>query len=344
MRKHAIVLFFAIATTTLMEAEALADRIHLPCDKPLAASVGTGIFTGDSDTDDFGDIEFTRIQPTFLRLELTAFSNCEERTTRDADMKPVGRQDKVTRWWLGSLSFYGSVTPETTKLSLHNEPDVIPVLDENGDPVLDEEGNPVTKTENTLVRANLRAGTDFSGGFGARLALIDAKYFHVEAFGEWAGSFGWNPAHADTIVAHALELDIDVTKLAMNHAMLSYRWDMKNVGLTIAVPTRPNTVSKNRVTPYASLGYTWFDASVDLDLDEEVTHDLIALGVDVDKVTEQRTIHKKSFTALIGTRVDFNKVFSLEASAIFAKTDHTTIYWFTGSAVFRFDYPWNWGR
>ena len=338
MRKHAAILAFAIVTA--FGASARADRIHLPCDKPVAASIGTGIFTGDSDTDDFGDIEFTRIQPTFLRLELTAFSNCEAQTRHDADLKPIGRQDKVTRWWLGSLSFYGTITPETTKLSLHNEPDIIPVLDENGDPVLDEEGNPVTKTENTLVRANLEAGTDFSGGVGARLALIDAKYFHVEAFGEWAGSFGWNPARANTLVAHALELDIDVTRLAMDHAKLSYRWDMKNVGLTIAVPTRPNTVSKNRLTPYASIGYTWFNASVDLDLDEKVTHDLVALGVDVDKVTERRSIRKRSFTALIGARLDFNKTFSLETSAIFAKTDHTTIYWFTGSAVFRFDYPW----
>ncbi|GEM_PF-2906925 len=333
---------FAFIHAFLMGAEARADRIHLPCDKPVAASVGTGIFTGSSDTDDFGDIEFTRIQPTFLRLELTAFSNCEARTTRDADLKPIGRHDKVTRWWLGSLSFYGSITPETTKLSLRNQPEIIPVLDENGDPVLDEDGNPVTKTENTLVRANLEAGTDFSGGLGARLSLIDAKYFHVEMYGEYAGSFGWNPARADTIVAHAIGLDIDVTGLARDHASLRYRWDMRNVGLTIAVPTRPNTISRNRLTPYASIGYTWFNASVDLDLDEDVTRDLTNLGVDVDKVTERRSIRKSSVAALIGARLDFNKTFSLETSAIFAKTEHTTIYWFTGSAVFRFDYPWNW--
>ncbi|HTK59932.1 MAG TPA: autotransporter outer membrane beta-barrel domain-containing protein [Candidatus Baltobacteraceae bacterium] len=334
--------FFAFAFIILSGAAARADRIHMPCDRPVAASVGTGIFTGNSDTDDFGDIEFMRIQPTFLRLELTLFSNCEARTDMDADLKPVGTHDRVTRWWLGSLSFYGSFTPETTQLAFRNEPKVIPELDENGDPVLDDMGNPVTTTENTLVRADLKAGTDFSGGFGARLSLIDAKHFHVEAYGEVAGSFGWNPAYANTIIAHALDLDIDVTKIAQDHAKLSYRWDMESAGLTIGFPLRPNTISRNRLTPFLSLGYTWFNAAVDLSLDEKVTDDLENLGVDVGKVTQRRSIHKSSLTALVGARLDFNKTFSLETSAVFAKTEHTTIYWFSGSAVFRFDYPWHW--
>lgn len=341
MRHHAV-RFVTVLVCLCGGASAWADRIHMPCDKPVEASIGTGIFTGNSDTDAFGDIQFERIQPTFLRLELTAFSNCVKETDKDADLKPLGTHDKVTRWWLGSLSFYGSVTPESTQLAFKNEPKVVPVLDDDGNPVLDDMGNPVTKTENTLVKADLKAGTDFSGGFGARLSLIDARHFHVEAFGEVAGSFSWNPAYADTVVAHALELDIDVTKLTQDHAKLSYRWDMENVGLTIGFPLRPNTVSKNRLTPYLSLGYTWFNADVDLKLDEQVTHDLVALGVDVDKVTERRSIRKSSLTALVGARLDFNKTFSLEASAVFAKTDHTTIYWFSGSAVFRFDYPWNW--
>jgi len=341
MRHLSASLVFVFSIVAL-EAEADADRIHLPCDKPIAASIGTGIFTGNSDTDEFGDLEFERIQPTFLRLELTAFSNCEARTVVGEDLKPIAVHDRVTRRWLGSLSFYGSVTPETTKLAFRNQPKVVPVLDENGDPVLDMDGNPVTKTENTLVRANLKAGTDFSGGFGARASLIDAKHFHVEAYAEWAGSFGWNPAYADTIIAHALELDIDVTSIARDHASLSYRWDMENVGLTIGFPLRPNTVSHNRVTPYLSVGYTWFNADVDLDLDAKVTEDLTNLGVDVAKITQRRSIHKSSLTALLGARYDVNKIFSLEASAVFAKTDHTTIYWFSGSAVFRFDYPWHW--
>jgi hypothetical protein len=340
MRKHAAILAFAIVSA--FGASARADRIHLPCDKPVAASVGSGIFTGNSDTDDFGDIKFERIQPLFARLELTLFSNCEPHTVVDGDLKPISTHDRVTRRWFGSLSFYGTITPETTTLSLHNEPKLIPVLDEDGNPVLDMDGNPVTKTENTLVRANLQAGTDVSGGFGARMSLIDAKHFHLEAYGEWAGSFGWNPARADTIVAHALELDIDVTKLAMDHASLSYRWDMENVGLTLGFPLQPNTASKNRLTPYLSLGYTWFNAEVDLDLDAKVTDDLTNLGVDVSKITQRRAIHKSSVTALIGARYDVNKVLSLESSMVFAKTEHTTIYWFSGSAIFRFDYPWNW--
>jgi len=333
---------FVFACVLFMGASARADRIHMPCDQPIAASIGTGVFTGSSETSDFGDIDFERIQPTFVRLELTAFSNCVKRTDRDADLKPVATHDHVTRWWLGSLSFYGSVTPETTKLAFRNTPRTITLLDDEGNPIVDENGDPISGTENTLIKADLKAGTDFSGSFGARLSLIDARHFHVEAFGEVAGSFSWNPAYANTVVAHALDLDIDVTKLTQDHAALSYRWDMENVGLTIGFPLRPNTISKNRLTPYASIGYTWFNADVDLDLDDQVTHDLEALGVDVAKVTERRSIRKSSVTALVGARLDFNKTFSLETSAVFAKTEHTTIYWFSGSAVFRFDYPWNW--
>jgi len=335
MRMHAASLAFALVIVT--GASARADRIHMPCDAPIAASIGTGVFTGDSDTDAFGSIKFERIQPTFGRLQLTLFNNCEAYTDTDADAKPV-THDRVTRWWLGSLSFYGSIAPETTSLGFHNEPKV--KVDDMGNPVLDDMGNPVT--ENTVTKADLEAGTDFSGGFGARLSLIDANHFHVEAFGEVAGTFGWNPARANTVVAHALELDIDVTRVVQDHAQLRYRWNMENVGLTIGVPLRPNTISKNRLTPFVSVGYTWFNADVDLKLDESVTHDLEALGVDVAKVTERRSLRKQSITGLLGARLDFNKSFSLETSAMFAKTDHTTVYWFSGEATFRFDWPWRW--
>lgn len=312
-------------------AEARADRIHMPCDAPVAASIGTGIFTGDSDTDAFGDIKFERIQPTFGRLQLTLFNNCEAYTDEDSDTKLRTTHDRVTRWWLGSLSFYGAIAPETTTLGFRNEPKV---------KLLDDMGNPVT--ENTLTKADLEAGTDFSGGFGVRLSLIDARHFHVEAYGEIAGTFGWNPARANTVVAHALELDIDVTRVVQEHAKLRYKWDMENVGLTIGFPLRPNTISKNRLTPFVSLGYTWFNADVDLKLDDSITHDLEALGVDVEKVTERRSLRKSSPTGMLGARLDFNKSFSLETSAIFMKTDHTTVYWFSGEATFRFDWPWKW--
>lgn len=337
MRIHAASLAFALIIS--VGASARADRIHMPCDAPIAASLGTGIFTGNSDTDAFGDIKFERIQPTFARFQLTLFNNCEAYTDTDPDAKPV-THDRVTRWWLGSLSFYGSIAPETTSLGFHNVPKA--KLDGDGNPVLDGMGNPLT--ENTLVKADLEAGTDFSGGFGARLSLIDAKHFHVEAFGEWAGSFGWNPARANSVTAHALELDLDVTKIVQDHAQLRYRWNMEDVGLTIGFPIRPNTISNNRLTPFLSVGYTWFSADVDLKLDGSVSHDLEALGVDVAKVSERRTLNKSSPIGMLGARLDFNKTFSIEASAIFMKTSQTAVYWFSGEATYRFDWPWHWGH
>lgn len=340
MRNFAASLAFAIVFYT--GAAARADRIHMPCDAPLAASLGTGVFTGHSDTDSYGNIDFERIQPTFLRLQFTAFNNCEAYTHEDTDedtgAKRLSTHDRVTRWWLGSLSFYGSIAPESTNLGFYNTPKQ--KLDGDGNPVVDSMGNPVT--ENTLLKANLDAGTDFSGGFGARLSLIDASHFHVEAFGEWAGSFGWNPARASTVVAHALELDLDVTKLFQQHVKLGYRWNMEDVGLTIGFPIRPNTISNNRLTPFVSLGYTWFSADVDLKIDDSVTQQLEALHVDVAKVTERRTLKKSSPIAMLGARLDFNKHVSIEASAIFMKTDYTTVYWFSGEATFRFDWPWHW--
>lgn len=319
-----------MAFVILSGTSARADRFHLPCDAPIAASLGTGIFTGNSDTDAFGDIKFERIQPTFGRLQLTVFNNCEAYTDQGTDTRPPATHDRVTRWWLGSLSFYGAIAPETTTLGFRNEPKA----------ELDAMGNQVT--ENTLTKADLEAGTDFSGSFGARLSLIDAKHFHVEAYAEIAGTFGWNPARANTVVAHALELDIDVTRIVQEHAQLRYKWGMENVGLSIGFPLRPNTISKNRLTPFVSLGYTRFNADVDLRLDDKVTRDLEALGVDVAKVTERRSLDKSSPTGMLGARLDFNKIFSLEASAIFMKTDHTTVYWFSGEATFRFDWPWRW--
>src|SRR5690349_19099579 len=97
MKMYAASLAFAFVTA--FGAAARADRIHLPCDKPIAASVGSGIFTGNSDTDAFGDIKFERIQPLFARLELTLFSNCEPHTVVGEDLKPIYTHDRVTRRW-----------------------------------------------------------------------------------------------------------------------------------------------------------------------------------------------------------------------------------------------------
>lgn len=319
---------------------ARADRVHLPCDADLGGSIGAGMFNGRTRNSRFGDIKFARTQPTFIRLEATLFENCM------AD----GDRPKVTRRWFGRLNVYGSITPEFSTLGFENKPkqkldddgDPVWQLDDDGNPVIDGDGNMVPVTENTLLKADLETDTDLTWGTGARLSIYDHPHFHLETFAEYTGTFGWNPAKASTVVAHALELDLDVTNLVRDHADLRYRWGMTNVGVTIAVPLRPNTIARNRVTPFISFGRLWFKAEVDLDLDEGVTRDLENLDVDVGSITERRTIEKDSWLAIIGARLDFSSNFSLEAGAAFWKTDSTTVGWFAGSATYRFDYPWKW--
>lgn len=354
MRSISILILFASFATW---GEARADRVHLPCDRDIGLSAGTGVFTGKTRNDAFGDIEFERVQPAFLRLEGTLFENCAiaepERDAADADAlnrKSKGKNPDlhVTRRWFGRLNGYGSVTPETSSLGFAGDPK--PKLDEmgnpvyqtdaDGNPILDENGEMIPATENGLIRASLETDMDFSGGFGARLSIYDHPHFHLEAYGEYAGTFGWNDAKAVTVIAHALEIDLDVTRFVQDHARLRYRWRMANTGLTVAVPLRPSTVDRNRVTPFFSFGRMWFRADVDVKLDEESTRDLESLGVDTSKITQRRTIMKESWLGFLGARVDFNRLFSLEASAAFAKTDNTMVYWLSGSATFRFDYPW----
>ena len=323
---------------------ARADRVHLPCDADLAGSVGTGVFNGRSRNSEYGDIEFERIQPTYLRLEGTLFENCK------ADGDDPDKDPEVTRRWFGRLNFYGMITPEVSTLGFENTPkqkldgDGNPVwqTDQDGNPILDGDGQMIPVTENTLLKAHLETDTNFSGGFGARLSIYDHPHFHLETFAEYSGTFGWNPANAKTVVAHALELDLDVTGLVRDHASLQYRWSMAHVGVTIAVPLRPNTVDRNRVTPFLSFGRMRFKADVELGLDDEVTRDLEALDVNVDSITKRRTVEKESWLAFIGARLDFNRRFSLETGAAFWKSDSTTVYWLSGSATFRFDYPWKW--
>jgi hypothetical protein len=322
--------------------EARADRVHLPCDRDIALSVGTGMFNGRTRNAEYGDIEFERLQPTFLRLEGTLFENC---AADDEDDRP-----RVTRRWFGRLNFYGAVTPEISALGFENEPeqkvdrDGNPVwqVDADGNPVLDGSGNMIPVTENTLLKADLETDTDFSWGAGARLSIYDHPHFHLETFVEYTGTFGWNPASADTVIAHALELDLDVTRLVHDHADIRYRWGMLHYGATVAVPLRPNTVERNRLTPFLSFGRVRFRADVDLDLDDGITDDLENLGVDVASITERRTVEKSSWIAFIGARLDFSPRFSLEAGAAYWKTDSTTVGWFAGAATFRFDYPWSW--
>lgn len=336
MCKSHLIYVSCLLTWFLAETAARADSVHLPCDKPIAATVGTDGFIGKT-----GEISFTLIQPTYLRLETTFFRNC-------GGYNPKKHRHDVTRRWFGGLHLHGSITPEISSLGFEHKPvvardkdgDIIYRLDENGDPLLDADGHKVPKTENTLTKAELSTGMDLSYGAGLQLSVYDGDHFHIEAGLEYTSSFGRNKAYADTVVARAIELNLDITDLVNQHAEIGYDWHMIQIAATIGVPMRPMTVARHQFTPYLTLGYMWFNADIDVSLDERVTHDLEALHVNVVEITKKRVISKRSPTASIGARLDFNKKASLEASAMFGHAGSTTAYVFNGSFTYHFDYPW----
>lgn len=347
MRKSMAIV--AIACVIGLTEGARADRIHLPCDADLGVSVGSGIFNGKTSSSRYGDIGFNRIQPAFLRLEGTVFGNCTEEDRDDGDGDgAIERGPKVSRRWFGRLNLYAALTLETTSLEFRDEPRLKfteegePVwrTDGDGNPLLDEAGNPVQATMNRLLAADLATGMDWSGGIGARLSVYDHPHFHLEVFGEYTSTFGWNPATADDAVVRVLESDLDITRQLKDLATLRYRWSMAHVGLTVAVPLRPNTVNRNRVTPFVSLGRMRFRADVDLNLDPSIVPSLEALSVNVESITEARRIEKESWLGFLGARLDFNRRFSIEAAAAFWKSDTTTVYWLSGAGTLRFDVPW----
>lgn len=340
----------AVLSFTLLigiwEREAKADHIQLPCDADMSASLGTGIFTGHSDTSS-GDISFTRIQPAYLRLEGTLFGNCETYWTDDDPDRPsktkrLSPHDRVTRRWFGRLNLYGAITPETTSLGFKYTPKMNPVLDGNGNATYDDMGNPVTKAENSLIKASLEAGTDFSWGAGAKQSIFDGHYVHLDAYLEAAGSFGQNPAHPKFVGAHALDLDIDITDLVNQNATVGYSWRTWGFGATIGFPFRAEFLSNLRLTPFLSAGYTNLRADVIVKLNEQATSALQSFGVNPELLSKPRTVSKSTPSGIIGLRLDFNDRVSAEAEGSYAQTHYTTAYWFTGSVMIHFDYPWKW--
>jgi hypothetical protein len=330
----------------IWEGKAKADRIQLPCDADMSASAGTGIFTGNTNTSS-GAVNFTRIQPAFLRLETTLFDNCETVWTDDNPDQPdktkrLSPHDRVTRRWFGRLSLYGAVTPETTSLGFKYTPKKSPVLDDSGNATYDEMGEPVTMTENSVIKASLEAGTDFSWGAGGKLSVFDGHYVHLDAYFEGAGSFGQNPARPTFVGAHALDLDIDITALVNQNAQFGYNWHTWGVGATIGLPFRPEFLSNLRLTPFLSVGYTRLRAEVNVKLNDSALHALETFGINPELLTKPRKTIKDTPTALVGLRLDFNDRVSAEAEGSYAQTSYTTAYWFTGSVIVHFDHPWRW--
>ena len=326
MKKSLAVLVCAFMLLAARSAK--ADRIHLPCDPDTAVSIGTGAFLGHS-----GAVGFERVQPLYLRLELTP-----------PRFRTKCLKGRPSRRWFGRLNLYGSITLEDSNLSFEHAPDikrdadgnVVYQTDVNGDPILDADGQKIPRTEDTLTKVDLNAGRDWSGGLGARFSLYDGDHFHLEGFGEFTGSFGSNPARINVATVHVLELDLDETDTARRYAKLTYRWSMKHLGLTAGFPFRPRLLGRARLTPFVILGYMWFRADIDITLDQSFRDDLTRYGADPDKIAAPRTIDKESPTMSLGARLDFGRHASLEASSMFGFTRHTTAYFLSASFIIRF--------
>lgn len=332
----------AIFLLMLFPRDAVADRIHLPCDPDLSIGLGTGTFDGRTT-----GIEFERKQPTVLRGELKLTPDqCELVDTER------GKRLRLKRRWFGRVNFYLSVNPETSDLAYENAPGIL--KDAMGNTVyqtvgncepgtegceyaLDENGQMIPRTKNGLSRADLHTGLDWSGGAGVRVSIYDGYRFHLELFAEIAGSPFFNPAYIDGLTAHVLETDLDVTRLAREHVDVKYRWWMYHAGLTIGVPFRLNYLGRKLLVPYVVLGYSGFQADIRAKVDADLRDDLEAIGADVAIIEEPRTIRKRSPTISLGARYDPSKRVSLETTAMFGYTGKTTVYWFTGSVIFRFD-------
>jgi len=318
------------------ERPAEADNFQLPCGKDFGVSVGTGTFIGDSDTSQ-GRIHFERTTPTFMTLEGRIFNACS--------FDPKSGRRYLRRRWLTALTITGMFGPESTSLGF-SQPvlvqrdgagDVIYQKDSDGNPVLDAEGNPVPATKNGLLRASVKAGIDWTGGLGAAASIYTGDHLVLMGFAQMAGTFGWNEARAETVTAHALELNLDVTDLVQQHAELSYKWYMVQTGLVVGFPVRPAPLAGLQFTPYIELGWIWFDAKIGMKLDDQVKHDLENLHVDTADLTKPRTISKSSPTVSVGADLAITDYLGLRFYGSFAHTQYTTAYVVQGSAVFRFD-------
>jgi hypothetical protein len=204
-------------------------------------------------------------------------------------------------------------------------------------PLVDENGEPVTMTENTLTEAALDGGDAYTYSLGARVSLVDASHFHVEAFIEHLTTRGWKEAETLKAVANVNDTSLDVTGLVAEHADVVYRYGMTTYGLTIGVPLRRNTKPNQRLTPYLTVGRMNFSADVEARIHPDFRGTIEALGVDPEDISRRRSVQKSSWSGLAGTRWDVNRNWSLEGSFSYAKTNNTTIKVIMLVTTIRFD-------
>ena len=313
MRKLLFVVFLALSLISVARPVRADSFFHLPCDPDAGLSIGGGIFRGRTHASGVGDITFERLMLGMPRLELTILENC-------------GRNDldrpKVTRWWLGRVNVFGSIVPEMAHLSLDNKRSY------------------ETASKNTLAKASIDGGLSYSYNFGARASLVDATHFHVEAYYEQTGTFGWNEAKAESVIARVNGFELDVTSLVQEHAHVVYRFTSRSYGLTIGVPiNKSNTTSRRRVTPFVTFGRMQIEADVEARVNPDFTSTLRTLGVDPDDVAKRRGVSKSSWSGNGGARLDLNRNLSFEASLAYGKTESTAIYVGMLTMTMRFGLP-----
>ncbi len=326
---------FAVLTVLCLSLAARSSKadsfFHLPCDPDGGLSVGGGLFKGHTRSSGVGNIGLDRIMIGMPRLELTLFENCGH-----------GARDRpeVNRWWLGRVNVFGSIVPEEARLRLRNHPEVLYVLDENGERILDENGDPLTKTEDTLLVADVQDLHATTYAVGARASLVDARHFHVEAFYERTGTFGWREAETLAVTAYVNGANFEATSLVRTFADVMYRFTSDTYGLTIGVPiNKPNTASRLRVTPFLTLGRLRLKADVEARIDPKIVSILGAFGADTETITRRRTVEKSSWSGNAGARLDVNDNLSFETSFTYGRTEHTSLYKATLSATIRFSLP-----
>lgn len=287
-----------------------ADRIQLPDDLDVSLGAGSGGFFGTSSKADF-----ERIQPTFFRLELTAFKQPKRR-------------------WFNRLNAYCSLTPEFAKISYKGELEDVTLEDNNGEEY--------TVQEDGLERVDIKADMNASGGCGLRLSVYDHRRFHLDVFGEFATSLRPISTTPEAVVVSYAGLSIDVAKAIQNKADLSLDWRMLHAGITLGFPI-PNWKGNKslRLTPFIIAGYIDFKADISINLHPEFAKDLERFGIDGELIPEKKGIGVNNVTASVGARLDVGKRHVLEtAGSFFFTRSGTRVYWATLSYSIRFDYPW----
>ena len=298
--------------------------------------------------DALGQIGFSRIQPLYLRLETKLFDNCVDNEPADGPKSARLTTGRVSRSWFGRLDLYGDISRDFTRVELDHDPEpktdadgnVLYQHDAEGKPILGDDGNPLPQTKNGLTKADLKA-SGYTWRVGGRLSVYDGPRLHVNVFGHLARGLGANHAEANTIVVHALNADLDVTRL-QSLATLSYDLNETSVGTTVGVSVRPSWLSNGRLTPFLSLGYAWISANVSMRLHPDLNDAITALGADPKAFTEPRTLDKSSLIGIFGGRFDLNDRISNHAAITYIRTERTTLYLFTARIEVRFDFPWKW--